>query len=200
VSDCSGFAARVRTMPRECNPLVTVALYTPPNVEPLRLLACSDAPARGIPPARSPRLAPTPGGAAGYARRDCGVPPPPGRDRRRRRGAPRSNRAGAPARRRTDPFLLTWDDDRPLLVHCVAGISRSTAAALIAMAAHGPGREMESAHALREVAPHAHPNRRLIQLADEILGSRGRLVSARDAMGAAQPATEGPLVRVPRTL
>ena len=42
-------------------------------------------------------------------------------------------------------FLRDWSDDRDLLLHCVAGISRSMAAALIAMALASPGREIEAA-------------------------------------------------------
>jgi predicted protein tyrosine phosphatase len=95
-------------------------------------------------------------------------------------------------------FLLDWRDARPLLVHCMAGISRSMAAALIAMAAHSPGREMQAARAMRALAPHAHPNRRMIALADELLGCGGRLVEAREAMGPSQPASMGPLVRLSR--
>jgi predicted protein tyrosine phosphatase len=95
-------------------------------------------------------------------------------------------------------FLLDWRDPRPLLVHCMAGISRSMAAALIAMAAHSPGREMEAARTMRCLAPHAHPNRRMIALADELLGCAGRLVEAREAMGPSQPLAVGPLVRLSR--
>ena len=56
------------------------------------------------------------------------------------------------------------------------------------------GREMEAARSLRRAAPHAQPNRRIVTLADRILGREGRLVAARQAMGPATPAYEGPLV------
>jgi len=97
-------------------------------------------------------------------------------------------------------FLLDWADERYLLVHCYAGISRSMAAALIAMAASSPGRELEIARTLRARAPHAHPNRRMVALADELLGCGGRLVQAREAMGGSEPLSEGPLVHLPRCL
>lgn len=96
-------------------------------------------------------------------------------------------------------FLLDWRDSRPLLVHCMAGISRSMAAALIAIAAHSPGRELQAARTMRSLAPHAHPNRRMIALADELLGCGGRLVEAREAMGPSQPLAVAPLVRLSRT-
>lgn len=93
-------------------------------------------------------------------------------------------------------FVEGWRGDEPLLVHCVAGISRSMAAALITLAARYPGEEEIVAKRMRELAPHAHPNRRMIALADELLGCRGRLVAAREAMGDSEPLTAGPLVRL----
>jgi predicted protein tyrosine phosphatase len=95
-------------------------------------------------------------------------------------------------------FLQGWQHgEAPLLVHCVAGISRSMAAALIALVVKAGGREMEAAQHLRANAPHAQPNRRMIRLADELLGCQGRLVAAREAMGPGQLLPFGPLIRLP---
>ena len=95
-------------------------------------------------------------------------------------------------------FIDIWaHDDAPLLVHCVAGISRSMASALIALVLKAGGREEEAARRLRAAAPHAQPNRRIIGLADEILGLEGRLIAAREAMGPAELLMHGPLVRLP---
>lgn len=98
-------------------------------------------------------------------------------------------------------FLRDWRDGcrttGPILIHCLAGISRSMAAALIALALDAEGREAEMAWQLREVAPHASPNRRIIALADRLLGRQGRLVRARETMGPAELLPSGPLVRVP---
>jgi predicted protein tyrosine phosphatase len=69
-----------------------------------------------------------------------------------------------------------------LLVHCFAGISRSTAAAYAIVCQRNPGREEQVARALRTAGPHAYPNRRIVALADEILGREGRMVAAVDAM------------------
>jgi len=94
-------------------------------------------------------------------------------------------------------FLRGWQpDDGCLLIHCMAGISRSTAAALIALVIKAPGREMEAGARLRGAAPHAHPNRRLVALADQRLGCKGRLITAREAMGPPRLAFSGPLVSV----
>ncbi|MDE0727883.1 MAG: hypothetical protein OSB82_15625, partial [Alphaproteobacteria bacterium] len=46
-----------------------------------------------------------------------------------------------------------------------------------------PGRELEAAQALRRAAPHARPNRRIIAIADQIMGLDGRLEDAVEAIG-----------------
>ena len=81
-------------------------------------------------------------------------------------------------------------------MHCYAGVSRSMAGGLIALTLDAEGREEETARVLREAAPHALPNARIIALADRILDRQGRLVAARDSMGPATPVTEGPLVEL----
>ena len=88
-----------------------------------------------------------------------------------------------------------------LLVHCFAGVSRSTAAALIAMVLDAPGREREAAQLLRQRALYAQPNRLILEHADEILGRGGSLLKARDHMGPASDASEAlDLLELPRTL
>lgn len=87
--------------------------------------------------------------------------------------------------------------DEPVLLHCFAGISRSTAAALVALAIDAHGREAEAAAHLRRFAPHALPNTRIVALADGLLQREGRLIAARDAMGPAEVLTIAPLVRIP---
>ena len=92
-------------------------------------------------------------------------------------------------------FLHDWPADESLMVHCYAGVSRSTATALIAHFMKC-GDEVASADALRVAAPHASPNRLIIALADDILGCGGRLIEAREAMGLGEPVAEGPLVEL----
>ncbi len=93
-------------------------------------------------------------------------------------------------------FLEGWDGGTPLLVHCFAGISRSTAAALIALTFRHDGREEEAALRLRAAASHAQPNRRMIELADARLARGGRLLAALATMGEASLCPYGPLTRV----
>jgi predicted protein tyrosine phosphatase len=94
-------------------------------------------------------------------------------------------------------FVRAWPHDKaPILIHCVAGISRSMAAALITLVIKAPGRELEAARHVRKAAPHAYPNRRMIAVADQMLGCAGRLVAAREAMGPADLLPFAPLVRL----
>ncbi len=81
-------------------------------------------------------------------------------------------------------FVDGWDQAEPLLIHCYAGVSRSTAAAFIAACALGPERdEAEIARALRAASPTATPNARLIALADAALKRGGRMSDAIAAIG-----------------
>jgi len=77
-------------------------------------------------------------------------------------------------------FLGTWPGDRPILIHCWQGISRSVASGLILLAMKAPGREMEQAHRLQEIMPFARPNKRLLALADARLQREGRLLAMAD--------------------
>ena len=72
-------------------------------------------------------------------------------------------------------FLREWDRRQPLVIHCYAGVSRSPAAAFIGACALEPDRrEIEIAQELRRASPTATPNRRLVALADRMLGRQGR--------------------------
>ena len=94
-------------------------------------------------------------------------------------------------------FVRGWrHEEAPILIHCMAGISRSMAAALITLVIKAPGREVEAARHLRGAAPHAYPNRRMIAVADQLLGCAGRLVEARETMGPANLLPFAPLVRL----
>ena len=89
-------------------------------------------------------------------------------------------------------FVRAWGRQSPLVFHCFAGISRSTAAAFVTACALAPERpEDEIARALREASPSATPNARLVALADDVLGRRGRMVDAVARIGRGCDAFEG---------
>lgn len=88
-------------------------------------------------------------------------------------------------------FARRWDRAGPLVVHCFAGISRSTAAAFIAACALAPERdEEELAQRLRKASITAMPNPRLVALGDSHLGRNGRMVKAVAGIGAGIAAYE----------
>ena len=89
-------------------------------------------------------------------------------------------------------FARKWDRAKPMVVHCYAGISRSTASAYIIAAALAPRRdEVELAQTLRKLSPSATPNPRLIAVADALLDRDGRMISAIEAIGRGADAFEG---------
>ena len=79
--------------------------------------------------------------------------------------------------------ILTFGRDAAeaggLLIHCHAGISRSTAATLMILAqAHPHEGEDELADRLLQARPQSWPNSRMIGFADELLDRNGRLMAA----------------------
>src|SRR4051812_15764355 len=81
-------------------------------------------------------------------------------------------------------FVRRWDRRAPLVVHCYAGISRSTASAFASVCALSPHRDEQSiAAALRRASPTATPNVRIISLADRLLGRDGRMIAAIETIG-----------------
>lgn len=80
-------------------------------------------------------------------------------------------------------FLKQWNPQTPLLVHCWAGISRSTATAFIAACLHNPETdENVIADALKKASPTAFPNTLIAAHADKIMGRGGRLKEAAKAI------------------
>jgi predicted protein tyrosine phosphatase len=89
-------------------------------------------------------------------------------------------------------FVEEWDRAQPMVIHCFAGVSRSTAAAFIAACALNPRRdEFEVARVLRAASPTATPNARLVALADEALDRRGRMTAAIMEIGHGEECFEG---------
>ncbi len=89
-------------------------------------------------------------------------------------------------------FVRGWGRSGPLVIHCWAGISRSTAGAYITACALAPERDEEViAQALRAASPSATPNARLVALADEMLGRNGRMSAAIARIGRGADAFEG---------
>ncbi len=89
-------------------------------------------------------------------------------------------------------FIKGWDRAAPLVIHCYAGISRSTASAYAAACALNPGRpEIEIAWELRRASRTAVPNRLIVSLADRMLKRDGRMIAAIETIGPGYTAYEG---------
>jgi predicted protein tyrosine phosphatase len=89
-------------------------------------------------------------------------------------------------------FISAWDREHPLLIHCWAGISRSTASAFTALCMLRPeASEEELAWELRQASPSATPNRLIVSHADQILERGGRMTRAIESIGRGQNAFEG---------
>ena len=88
-------------------------------------------------------------------------------------------------------FVRGWNRTAPLVVHCYAGISRSTAGAYVTACALNPQRnELAIAQALRRASATATPNLRIVSLADRLLGRSGRMVAAIETIGFGAMAAE----------
>ena len=88
-------------------------------------------------------------------------------------------------------FVRSWDKQTPILIHCYAGLSRSTAAAFISLCALNPRTPEETiARALRRSSDTAVPNRLFVAIADKALRREGRMIAALDSMGESRRAYE----------
>lgn len=89
-------------------------------------------------------------------------------------------------------FADGWDRSSPMVIHCWAGISRSTAAMWMTLCKLNPeADEYDILAAMRARAPHISPNRLLVAHADDLLGRNGRMVDALDEVGPAEAVSEG---------
>jgi predicted protein tyrosine phosphatase len=88
-------------------------------------------------------------------------------------------------------FGRRCEPQRALLIHCWAGISRSSAAAYAIACERNPGFERDIAIELRRRSPSSTPNRLMVRLADDLLERNGRMVDAIDGIGRGAEAREG---------
>lgn len=97
-------------------------------------------------------------------------------------------------------FVEGWDRADPMLIHCWAGISRSTASAFITACVHNPkADEEEIALAIRAASETASPNRRLVAHADALLGRGGRMTRAVETIGRGEVSMEARAFSIPST-
>jgi predicted protein tyrosine phosphatase len=98
-------------------------------------------------------------------------------------------------------FAAAWDRSGSMVIHCWAGISRSTAAAFIALCALNPETpESLIARRMREASPTAYPNRLMVRLGDAALGRTGRMIAAVESIGRGVIASEAAPFSLPADL
>lgn len=89
-------------------------------------------------------------------------------------------------------FVHAWERTSPLVIHCYAGVSRSTASAFLAACALRPDTpEADWARRIRAASPTATPNIHIVRLGDRLLGRGGRMVEAVEAIGRGEDCFEG---------
>jgi predicted protein tyrosine phosphatase len=94
-------------------------------------------------------------------------------------------------------FGRNWNRAAPMVIHCYAGISRSTASAFAVACALNPNRsELEIARLIRNASAFAHPNRLIVSHADRLLERDGRMLRALDEMGPGNLTVEGRPFRI----
>ena len=75
-------------------------------------------------------------------------------------------------------FGKELDEGASLVIHCLAGISRSTAAALaLLVQEHGVDKIKECVDMLLDIRPQCYPNPIMIRYADKLLGADGALIA-----------------------
>jgi len=90
--------------------------------------------------------------------------------------------------------ILALHQTPTLLIHCFAGVSRSTAAAYVLACATRPGEEQALAVELRTLCPEATPNPLMVALADTILERDGAMTRAIAGIGRGADAYEGTVI------
>lgn len=99
--------------------------------------------------------------------------------------------------RRLIAFAGEWPQDTDILFHCWHGISRSTAAAIIAMHVALGWTPARITRTMRAALPFAVPNPLMLGLADQLLGTPGRLQAIGARCGSAHDFRGGHLTRLP---
>ena len=95
-------------------------------------------------------------------------------------------------------FIHRWQQNSPMLIHCWAGVSRSTAATYIALCCIDPAiPERRIADALREASATAYPNRLMIEYGDKLLERNGQMIDAIENIGRGELVTEGDAFSLP---
>ena len=75
-------------------------------------------------------------------------------------------------------FSKTWKKDTPIVIHCWCGISRSMATATFLMCQDNNSNIDRNVRYIRSIAPHANPNKVLINLFEKFLNLDNEISNA----------------------
>ena len=75
-------------------------------------------------------------------------------------------------------FTSHWNVDEDIVIHCWCGVSRSMATATYLMCKKNLGNIDNNIKYIRSIAPHANPNKLLIKLFEENLGTNGQIAKS----------------------
>ena len=75
-------------------------------------------------------------------------------------------------------FSDTWDQTKPIVIHCWCGVSRSMAAASYILCKADILNIQRNIRYIRSIAPHANPNRVLVNLFEEALNVGNKISEA----------------------
>ena len=75
-------------------------------------------------------------------------------------------------------FTNTWNVKEDIVIHCWCGVSRSMATAIYLMCKKNMDDIDKNIKYIRSIAPHANPNKLLIKLFEENLGTNGEIAKS----------------------
>ena len=79
---------------------------------------------------------------------------------------------------KTIKFIESWDQSKPIVVHCWCGVSRSMAIATYILCKLCPESIISNIRYIRSKAPHANPNTLMLSMFEKYLGIEGKIIEA----------------------
>ena len=72
-------------------------------------------------------------------------------------------------------FINTWNNTKPIVIHCWCGVSRSMATATYIMCKLDDSNIDRNVRYIRSIAPHANPNTLMLYLFDKLLKTNNKI-------------------------
>ena len=75
-------------------------------------------------------------------------------------------------------FIETWNQTKPIVIHCWCGVSRSMATATFLLCKMNTKNIEKNVRFIRSVAPHANPNKLMISMFEKNLNIEGKILNS----------------------